>query len=80
MNWEELIERTNELRRVYDIDIMNNPAEVNSLINGWNSLIKNEPKLNYKQKNIYYLLLAARRIALKDTSNQILEIKKYYIK
>lgn len=80
MNWEELIERTDEMRHVEPEDIMNNPAEVNSLIDGWNSLMKNEPELGLKQKTVYYLLYAARRVALMDTSNQILEIKKYYIK
>ena len=80
MNWEELIERTDEMRHVELEDIMNNPAEVNSLIDGWNLLIKNEPELRSKQKAVYYLLRAARKVALMDTSNQILEIKKYYIK
>ena len=80
MNWEELIERTDEMRHVELEDIMNNPAEVNSLIDGWNLLIKNEPELRSKQKTVYYLLCAARKVALMDTSNQILEIKKYYIK
>ena len=80
MNWEELIERTDEMRHVEPEDIMNNPAEVNSLIDGWNSLMKNEPELRSKQKTVYYLLCAARKVALMDTSNQILEIKKYYVK
>ena len=80
MSWEELIERTEEMRHVEPKDIMNNPAEVNSLIDGWNSLMKNESELRSKQKTVYYLLCAARKVALIDTSNQILEIKKYYIK
>lgn len=80
MNWKELIERVDEMRHVEPKDIMNNPAEVNSLIDGWNSLIKNKPELGLKQKNVYYQLCVARKIALMDTSNQILEIKKYYIK
>lgn len=81
MSWEELIERVNEMRHVEPEDIMNNPAEVNSLIDGWNSLMeKNEPELRTKQGTVYYILCAARKIALMDTSNQILEIKKYYIK
>jgi hypothetical protein len=80
MNWKELIERTDEMIQVNSEDIINNPAEVNALIDGWNSLMKNEPELKSKQKNVYYLLCAARKVALMDTSNQILEIKKYYIK
>lgn len=80
MNWKELIERTDEMRHVEPEDIMNNPAEVNSLIDGWNSLMKNEPELRSKQKTVYYLLCAARKVALMDTSNQILEIKKYQVK
>ena len=80
MNWKELIERIDEMRHVEPEDIMNNPAEVNALIDGWNSLIKNEPKLRTKLGTVYYILCAARKIALMDTSNQILEIKKNYIK
>ena len=54
MSWEELIERTNEMIQVNSEDIINNPAEVNALIEGWNLLMKNEPELNSKQKNIYF--------------------------
>jgi hypothetical protein len=80
MNWEELIERTDEMMQVNSEDIINNPVEVNALIDGWNSLMKNEPELNSKQKNVYFALMCARRIFILNSNDQLLEIKKYYIK
>jgi hypothetical protein len=80
MNWKELIERTDEMRHVEPEDIMNNPAEVNSLIDGWNSLMKNEPELNSKQKNVYFALMCVRKIFMLNSNDQLLEIKKYYIR
>lgn len=80
MNWEELIERVDEMVQVNSEDIINNPAEVNALIEGWNSLMKNEPELNSKQKNVYFALMCARRIFMLNSNDQLLEIKKYYIK
>ncbi len=80
MNWKELIERTDEMRHVEPEDIINNPAEVNALIDGWNLLIKNEPELNSKQKNVYFALMCARKIFMLNSNDQLLEIKKYYIK
>ena len=80
MNWKELIERTNEMRHVEPEDIINNPAEVNALIEGWNSLMKNEPELNSKQKNVYFALMCARKIFMLNSNDQLLEIKKYYIR
>lgn len=75
MNWEELIERTDEMMQVNYEDIINNPAEVNALINGWNSLMKNEPELNSKQKNVYFALMCARKIFMLNSNDQLLEIK-----
>ena len=80
MNWKELIERTDEMRHVEPEDIMNNPAEVNALIEGWNLLMTNEPELNSKQKNVYFALMCARKIFMLNSNDQLLEIKKYYIK
>ena len=80
MNWKELIERTNEMIQVNSEDIINNPAEVNALIEGWNLLMKNEPELNSKQKNVYFALMCARKILMLNSNDQLLEIKKYYIK
>ena len=80
MNWEELIERTNEMLQVNSEDIINNPAEVNALIEGWNLLMKNEPKLNSKQKNVYFVLMCARKIFMLNSNDQLLKIKKYYIR
>jgi hypothetical protein len=80
MNWKELIERTDEMMQVNSEDIINNPAEVNALIEGWNLLMKNEPELNSKQKNVYFALMCARRIFMLNSNDQLLEIKKYYIK
>ena len=78
MSWEELIERVDEMGQVNSEDIINNPAEVNALIEGWNSLMKNEPELNSKQKNIYFALMCVRRIFILNSNDQLLEIKKYY--
>ena len=80
MNWEELIERTDEMMQINSEDIINNPVEVNALIDGWNSLMKNEPELNSKQKNVYFALMCARKIFMLNSDDQLLEIKKYYIK
>ena len=80
MSWEELIERVDEMGQVNSEDIINNPAEVNALIEGWNSLMKNEPELNSKQKNIYFALMCVRKIFMLNSNDQLLEIKKYYIK
>lgn len=78
MNWKELIERTNEMMQVNSEDIINNPVEVNALIDGWNLLIKNEPELNSKQKNVYFALMCARKIFMLNSNDQLLEIKKFY--
>jgi hypothetical protein len=78
MSWEELIERVDEMGQVNSEDIINNPAEVNALIEGWNSLMKNEPELNSKQKNVYFALMCARKIFMLNSNDQLLEIKKYY--
>ena len=77
MNWEELIERTDEMRHVEPKDIMNNPVEVNALIEGWNLLMKNEPELNSKQKNVYFALMCARKIFMLNSNDQLLEIKRF---
>lgn len=80
MNWEELEKRVNEMSTVDFRAIIDNPAEVNLLINEWNSLIEYKPKLNSKQMAIYYILKAARKIALIDTNNKIIEIKNIILK
>ena len=76
MSWKELIERTDEMIQVSSEDIINNPAEVNALIKGWNLLMKNEPKLNSKQKNVYFALMCARRIFMLNSNDQLLEINR----
>ena len=78
MSWEELIERVDEMGQVNSEDIINNPAEVNALIEGWNSLMKNEPELNSKQKNVYFALMCVRKIFMLNSNDKLLEIKKYY--
>ena len=78
MSWEELIERVDEMGQVNSEDIINNPAEVNALIEGWNLLMKNEPELNSKQKNVYFALMCVRKIFMLNSNDKLLEIKKYY--
>ena len=80
MSWKELIERTDEMMQVNSEDIIDNPAEVNALIEGWNLLMKNEPELNSKQKNVYFALMCVRKIFMLNSNDQLLEIKKYYMK
>lgn len=77
MSWEELIERTDEMMQVNSEDIINNPAEVNAIIEGWNLLMKNEPELNSKQKNVYFALMCVRKIFMLNSNDQLLEIKRF---
>ena len=78
MSWNELIERVDEMMQVNSEDIINNPAEVNALIEGWNLLMKNEPELlNSKQKNVYFALMCVRKIFMLNSNDQLLEIKKF---
>ena len=77
MSWKELIERTDEMMQVNSEDIIDNPVEVNALIDGWNSLMKNEPELNSKQKNVYFALMCVRRIFMLNSNDQLLEIKRF---
>ncbi len=77
MSWKELIERTNEMMQVNSEDIIDNPVEVNALIEGWNLLMKNEPELNSKQKNVYFALMCVRKIFMLNSNDQLLEIKGF---
>ena len=65
------------MMQVNSEDIINNPAEVNALIEGWNLLIKNEPELNSRQKNVYFALMCAKIIFMLNSNDQLLEIKRF---
>ena len=80
MDWEELIERTNEMIQVGHEEIVNNPFEVNALIDGWNLLVKDEYVPNQEQKRVYLALMTARRIFILNSDDELHEIKRYYLR
>ena len=80
MNWEELIERTNEMIQVSYEEVVNNPAEVNALIDGWNSLVKDGYVPNQEQRRVYSALMTARRIFILNSDDELHEIKRYCLR